>query len=376
MSDIFISYTRADKERAEHLAEAFSRQGWSVWWDREIPPGKSFDETIENALNSARCIIVLWSRDSVSSRWVKTEAAEGAERGILVPALIDKVQIPLEFKRIEAADLSDWQGDSPHSEFDQLLKTVASILGGGAPTQTLTNTNLRPRGWWKTMPGVLAATAGVITAVAGLIVVLYLVRSFDGKEKQLPLTENRPESTPLKTEAVPVPPKPAPPAMEERAPTVAKPSSSTQSQSSVINLLSPENGGQVIVVTNERWHYAIDGDEKNWQYIDAVPFGGWAVYGFKDDSLAIFDTFKVLILGTESWNLKEFELLAGNDSPTGKFESIGKFQTQNVRFFKNLYQEFRFPKVQAKYFKVKVISSHGFSSVGVYEFQLLGVLKK
>ncbi|SDI00835.1 toll/interleukin-1 receptor domain-containing protein [Nitrosomonas sp. Nm132] len=107
MSDIFISYARADKERAELLAEVFSRQGWSVWWDREISPGKSFDETIETALNSARCVIVLWSKDSVSSRWVKTEAAEGAARGILIPVLIDKAQIPLEFKRIEAADLSD-----------------------------------------------------------------------------------------------------------------------------------------------------------------------------------------------------------------------------------------------------------------------------
>ena len=106
MSDIFISYARADKEKAELLANAFSRKGWSVWWDREIPPGKSFDETIENALSSARCVVVLWSKTSVSSRWVKTEAAEGAERGILVPALIDNVKIPLEFKRIEAADLS------------------------------------------------------------------------------------------------------------------------------------------------------------------------------------------------------------------------------------------------------------------------------
>ena len=376
MSDIFISYARADKDRAEHLAEAFSRQGWSVWWDREIPPGKSFDETIENALNSARCIIVLWSRDSVSSRWVKTEAAEGAERGILVPALIDKVQIPLEFKRIEAADLSDWQGDSPHSEFDQLLKTVASILGAGAPIQTLTNTNLRSRRWWKTMPGVLAATTGLITAVAGLIVVLYQPRLFDGKEKQLAQTQNRTGSTPFKTEAVPVLPKPAPPAMEQQAPSVAKPSPSTQSQSSVINLLSPENGGQVIVATNDQWRYTIDGDEKNWRYIDIGVLGSWAVYGFKDDRPAIFDTFKVLILETESWNLKEFELLSGNDSPTGKFESIGKFQTQNIRFFKNPYQEFKFPAVKARYLKVKVISSHGFSSVAVYEFQLLGVLDR
>ena len=376
MSDIFISYARADKDRAEHLAEAFSRQGWSVWWDREIPPGKSFDETIENALNSARCIIVLWSRDSVSSRWVKTEAAEGAERGILVPALIDKVQIPLEFKRIEAADLSDWQGDSPHSEFDQLLKTVASILGAGAPIQTLTNTNLRSRRWWKTMPGVLAATAGVITAVAGLIVVLYQPRLFDGKEKQLTQTQNHTESTSSKTEALPVLPKPASPAMEDQARPIAKPTPSTQSQSSPINLLSPENGGQIIVATNDQWRYAIDGDENNWRYIDAVPFGGWAVYGFADDRPAIFDTFKVLILAEASINLKDFELLAGNDSPTGKFESIGKFQTQNIRFFKNPFQEFKFPAVKARYLKVKVISSYGFSSVAVYEFQLLGVLDR
>ena len=74
--------------------------------------------------------------------------------------------------------------------------------------------------------------------------------------------------------------------------------------------------------------------------------------------------------------MKEFELLAGNDSATGKFESVGRFQTQNMRFFKNPYQEFNFPAVRARYLKVKVISSNGFSSVGVYEFQLLGVLER
>jgi len=128
MSDIFISYARADKDKAELLTNAFFRKGWSVWWDREIPPGQSFDETIESALNSARCVVVLWSKHSVSSRWVKTEAAEGAERGILVPAMIDNAPIPLEFKRIEAADLSDWEGEASHREFDQLLKSVAAMI--------------------------------------------------------------------------------------------------------------------------------------------------------------------------------------------------------------------------------------------------------
>jgi TIR domain-containing protein len=373
VSDIFISYARADKEKAELLAQAFSQKGWSVWWDREIPPGKSFDETIENALNSARCVVVLWSKHSVSSRWVKTEAAEGAERGILVPAFIDNVKIPLEFKRIEAADLSDWRGDPPHSEFDQLLRTVAGMVDGSAAVpirQMPTNTEVRSWHWSKTMLGVLA---GVVAGVIGSVAVLHQTGFF---EKQHPQSQNQVQSTPSTTNTAPAPTKAGPGGTKDQAASVAKPSPSTQPQISIMNLLSAENGGHVIAGTNDRWLYAIDGDEKNWQYIDIGVVGSWAVYGFKDGKPASFDTFKVLILGTESWNLKEFELLAGNDSATGKFESIGKFETQNIRFFKDPYQEFKFPPIKARYLKVKVISSHGFSSVGVYEFQLLGALEK
>ena len=212
MIDIFISYARTDKKRAELLSEAFSRQGWSVWWDREIPPGKSFDETIESALNSARCVIVLWSKDSVSSRWVKTEAAEGAARGILIPALIDKVQIPLEFKRIEAADLSDWPGTSPHFEFDQLLKTVASILGGSPTTQIKpmpTRTKSRSRRWWKTMPGLVTAAAGIVAAVAGLFVMLHQIGPPSNKEKTASVSSSSDNDTTERLEATAPSAKPA-----------------------------------------------------------------------------------------------------------------------------------------------------------------------
>ena len=367
MSEIFISYARADKEKAELLANAFSQKGWSVWWDREIPPGKSFDETIENALSSARCVVVLWSKTSVSSRWVKTEAAEGAERGILVPALIDNVKIPLEFKRIEAADLADWRGDSSHREFDELLRTVAGMMDGSVPVQPRRIpivSAVRSSHWSKTMWGVLA---GVLAGALGSLAVLQQTGFFDKQHSQ---SQNQPpiQST---TSAAADPTKPD----LGGAGHNAKPAPSTQPRSSATNLLAAENGGHVVAATNDRWPYAIDGDEKNWQYIDVGVAGSWAVYGFKNEKPASFDTFKVLILGTESWNLREFELLAGNDSPTGKFDSIGKFQTQNLRFFKDPYQEFKFPPVKARYLKVKVVSSHGFSSVGVYEFQLLGVLE-
>jgi TIR domain len=67
MSDIFISYAREDPNKAKAIAELFQQQSWSVWWDRNIPPGRSFDEVIEEALGAAKCVVVLWSKNSASS---------------------------------------------------------------------------------------------------------------------------------------------------------------------------------------------------------------------------------------------------------------------------------------------------------------------
>ena len=130
MSDIFISYSKEDRAKAKDIADALKQQGFSVWWDRSIPPGKTFDTVIEAALEAANCVIALWSKTSVSSKWVKIEASEGDRREILIPVLIERdVKIPLAFRRIQAADLRDWGGKLPHPGFDNLLEAVAGILG-------------------------------------------------------------------------------------------------------------------------------------------------------------------------------------------------------------------------------------------------------
>jgi hypothetical protein len=148
----------------------------------------------------------------------------------------------------------------------------------------------------------------------------------------------------------------------------------SQASSSLSNLLAPNNGGQVIVATSDNWLKTIDGNE------DAKEFrwDEWAVYAFRDEQTATFDTFAVLI-PAEGTNVKEFELLAGKDSPTGKFDSIGKFTTTNARFIKSPYQEKTFPPVTAKYLKVRLISCWAPSrawSITVYQFRLFGRLKE
>ena len=179
MSDIFISYASADRERATLLSKALQRRKWSVWWDRTIPPGKEYDQVIEEALDSAQCVVVLWSRASVASTWVKTEAAEAMRRKILVPALIEDVKIPLEFRRLQAADLSHWRGEFDHPGLEDFFASIdRKIQGSGVieaavvpavpppvqprpPTQSARSTRAA---WW---PAV-ALIAAAVVVVAGI----------------------------------------------------------------------------------------------------------------------------------------------------------------------------------------------------------------
>jgi len=128
MADIFVSYASEDRERARALAETLAAKGWSVWWDREIPLGQSFDEVIEKALTAAKCVIVLWSKVSVASEWVRNEASEGKRRGILVPVFIEPVDAPLAFRLLNGADLRDWSGDANDPEFARLIERVTELL--------------------------------------------------------------------------------------------------------------------------------------------------------------------------------------------------------------------------------------------------------
>jgi hypothetical protein len=129
MTDVFLSYAREDRERALILANALETQGWSVWWDRKIVAGETFDETIEEQLATARSVVVLWSEHSIGSEWVRNEAAAASERDVLVPALLDNVKQPLEFRRRHAADLTRWTGDPRDVAFQGLVEGIAAKTG-------------------------------------------------------------------------------------------------------------------------------------------------------------------------------------------------------------------------------------------------------
>jgi hypothetical protein len=142
MSDVFVSYSDSDRERVIPIIQLLGKQGWTVWWDRNIPPGKVFDRVIEEAIATTKCVLVIWSRASIESDWVKNEASEGVRRGIMIPVLIDNVQIPFEFRRIQAAKLTSLSPDSSGAQ--ELLSSISNLVQRPAPETSATPAVLSP----------------------------------------------------------------------------------------------------------------------------------------------------------------------------------------------------------------------------------------
>lgn len=126
---VFVSYARNDQHTASALIEALEAQGYRVWWDGLLEGGQSYLPTIAKALEEASAVIVLWSKSSIASDWVRDEATVGRERKRLVPLTIDGTEPPLGFRQLQLIDLSRWKGKADAPGFQSLLRALATITG-------------------------------------------------------------------------------------------------------------------------------------------------------------------------------------------------------------------------------------------------------
>jgi hypothetical protein len=130
MSDVFISYAREDRGKAKALAELFQQQDWPVWWDRNIPPGRSFDEVIEKALGVAKCVVVLWSKIPHHQTGSKAKREKRCSGKFWFRCAFTPRMCRWEFRRLQTVDLSDWKHGAGHPELNGLLDAVAANIKG------------------------------------------------------------------------------------------------------------------------------------------------------------------------------------------------------------------------------------------------------
>jgi TolB-like protein len=131
--DIFLSYNREDQAVAKRFAEAFEAAGLSVWWDMTLRSGEAYDRVTEEALQTAKAVVVLWSPRSVDSRWVRAEASIADENGTLVPATIEACHLPVMFRLTQTADLSNWRGEASDPAWQAFVGDVRRMVMRGEP---------------------------------------------------------------------------------------------------------------------------------------------------------------------------------------------------------------------------------------------------
>lgn len=130
MAGVFLSYDRDDTAEARPVAAALEKAGHSVWWDLHVRGGAQFSKVIEEALKAADAVVVLWSKNSIESAWVRDEASAGRDRGILIPVSLDRTDPPMGFRQFQTIDLSGWRRRKSAPGIRELLQAIDATARG------------------------------------------------------------------------------------------------------------------------------------------------------------------------------------------------------------------------------------------------------
>ena len=130
---IFLSYSRADFALAKPVLNALEAEGFSVWWDGLLEAGTVYTHTTEAALENAKAVVVLWSKTSINSHWVRDEAQSGRDSKRLVPLSIDGSMPPLGFRQFQCIEVSEANGDPNHPAMRNAFQAIHQLVG---PAQT------------------------------------------------------------------------------------------------------------------------------------------------------------------------------------------------------------------------------------------------
>ncbi|MCK0098515.1 TIR domain-containing protein [Qipengyuania sp. S6317L1] len=176
-ASIFVSYSRSDRDRVLPVITALCDRGHSVWWDGLLEGGDRFSQVTETALETSDVVLVVWTRTSINSHWVRDEATRGRDRGRMVSVSLDGTEPPLGFRQIQYIDLSGSGDPAKRSRFAEVTaaldkvedKAGTDLNFGSAGVSSSTTGLSRRNAIFLAGGGFLAAGAGVALWRSGLV---------------------------------------------------------------------------------------------------------------------------------------------------------------------------------------------------------------
>lgn len=137
MSDIFISYSRHDKEIVLPFVKSIEQKFGAVCWiDLEgIEYGSQFEDVIVDAIDDSKVVLFMLSDYSLKSKWTKREVLYAEDEGKrIVPIIVDgkglRKWFKFHFGNIDYVDLNSQE------QQEKLFKNLATWLGVKLPTTT------------------------------------------------------------------------------------------------------------------------------------------------------------------------------------------------------------------------------------------------
>ena len=127
--DVFISYSRDDKDKVAVLARMIASEGYEVWWDADLPPHMSYGDVITAKIGAAKAAVVVWSDTAAQSEWVRAEADVARNQKKLIQTAIDNTMPPLPFNQIQCAEIGDWGGEPDHHGWSKVKQSLVALCG-------------------------------------------------------------------------------------------------------------------------------------------------------------------------------------------------------------------------------------------------------
>jgi hypothetical protein len=134
---IFISYSSIDQSIAETICKALETRGCRCWISsRDIRPGHNFQESIVEAIRSAKVMLLVFTSNANNSDEIKKELVLAGQHHLtVIPVRVEDVMpsgaFAYEFATRQWVDLfKDWEG-----EIKRLALQIKSVLAAAPPLQ-------------------------------------------------------------------------------------------------------------------------------------------------------------------------------------------------------------------------------------------------
>jgi hypothetical protein len=128
MGDVFVSYASDQRGSAGYVVSLLEVAGFKVWWDRSLQVSHNYSSAIQQALESCKCVVTLWTKAALASDWVLGEATYALQDRKLVALWMEDVRLPPPFNVTQSLDLRRWKGSPDDLNWFSVVRSVRSFV--------------------------------------------------------------------------------------------------------------------------------------------------------------------------------------------------------------------------------------------------------